>query len=283
MNFYNWILLFILSILWGGSFYFIETSLVYFSVEQIVFFRVFFAALAILLILFIQKIKIIFDLKLWAMFFVMGCLNNVIPFLSFAYAQETITASLASLFNATTPIFTATLAHFLTKDEKISKFKLIGITIGFIGMVILLLPKGFGNLEIAGIFGILGAVSYAFAGVFGKRLKDYNPIFNVFGMLSASSIIMYILFFDSIHSTSIDSLFNFTDLILLAIFSTAIAYIIYFRLLFSVGAVKLLLVTYLIPISASILGIFLLNEEFTLNMILGSIIIFISLYLINRR
>ncbi len=76
------------------------------------------SAFFILLVLFIKKIKIIFDLKLWAMFFVMGSLNNVIPFLSFTFAQESISASLASLFNATTPIFTALLAHLLTKDEK---------------------------------------------------------------------------------------------------------------------------------------------------------------------
>ena len=283
MNFNNWILLIVLSLVWGGSFYFIEKALVYFTFEQVVFFRVFFAAIFILIILFIKKIKIIFDLKLWAMFFVMGALNNVIPFLGITYAQESITASLASLFNATTPIFTALLAHLLTKDEKISPFKAIGILVGFIGMIILLLPKGFGNFELAGAFAIIAAISYAFAGVFGKKLKDHNPIFNVFGMLSASSVIMYCIFFPSINSLKIHSFYEFKDLILLAIVSTSIAYIIYFRLLFSVGAVKLLLVTYLIPISASILGIFLLDEEFTINMILGAVIIFISLWLINKK
>lgn len=283
MSLFNWVLLIALSIVWGGSFYFIEKALVYFTFEQVVFFRVFFAAIFILFVLFAKKIKIVFNLKLWFMFLVMGCLNNVIPFLAITYAQESITASLASLFNATTPIFTAILAHFMTKDEKLSSLKIVGILIGFIGMVILLLPRGFGNFEIAGIFALLGAVSYAFAGVFGKKLREYDPIFNVFGMLSASSLVMYVLFFASIHSIETASFYEFIDLILLAIFSTSIAYIIYFKLLFSVGAVKLLLVTYLIPISASLLGIFLLGEEFTLYMIFGAGAIFISLWLINKR
>jgi len=283
MSFNNWLLLITLSIVWGGSFYFVEKALFYFSFEQIVFFRVFFASLFILLVIFIKKIKIIFDIKLWLMFLVMGLLNNVIPFLAITYAQETITASLASLFNATTPIFTALLAHFLTKDEKLSLVKSNGILIGFAGMIVLLLPKGFGNFELAGVFAILGAISYAFAGVFGKKLKDYNPIFNVFGMLSASSLVMYFLFFSSINSVEVSSFYEFKDLILLAVVSTSIAYIIYFRLLFSVGAVKLLLVTYLIPISASILGIFLLGEEFTLSMLVGASTIFVSLWLINKR
>lgn len=283
MSLNNWILLITLSLVWGGSFYFVEKALVYFTFEQVVFFRVFFAALFILLVLFIKKIKIIFDLKLWAMFFVMGTLNNVIPFLGITYAQESITASLASLFNATTPIFTALLAHLLTKDEKISRLKAIGILIGFVGMIILLLPKGFGDFKLAGAFAIIAAISYAFAGLFGKKLKDYNPILNVFGMLSTSSVMMYIMFFPSINSLEVNSFYEFKDLILLAIVSTSIAYIIYFRLLFSVGAVKLLLVTYLIPISASILGIFLLDEEFTINMIFGTGVIFVSLWLINKK
>ena len=282
MSVNNWILLIVLSIVWGGSFYFIEKSLVYFTYEQVVFFRVFFAALFIFAVLLIKMIKIIFDAKLWGMFFIMGSLNNVIPFLAITYAQESITASLASLFNATTPIFTAILAHFLTKDEKLSTLKVIGILTGFIGMIILLLPKGFGNFELAGVFAIMGAISYAFAGVFGKKLKEYDPILNVFGMLSASSIIMYFIFFPSINGLEVKSFYEFTDLILLAIVSTSIAYIIYFRLLFSVGAVKLLLVTYLIPVTASILGIFLLNEEFTVNMVIGTGVIFISLWLINK-
>ncbi len=283
MSLNNWILLITLSLVWGGSFYFVEKALVYFTFEQVVFFRVFFASLFILIVLFIKKIKIIFDLKLWGMFFIMGALNNVIPFLGITYAQESITASLASLFNATTPIFTALLAHLLTKDEKISRLKAIGILVGFVGMIILLLPKGFGNFELAGAFAIIAAISYAFAGVFGKKLKDYNPILNVFGMLSASSVMMYIMFFPSINSLEVNSFYEFKDLILLAVVSTSIAYIIYFRLLFSVGAVKLLLVTYLIPISASILGIFLLDEEFTINMIFGTGVIFVSLWLINKK
>lgn len=283
MSLFNWVLLIALSIVWGGSFYFIEKALVYFSFEQVVFFRVFFATIFILFVLFVKKIKIVFNLKLWFMFLVMGCLNNVIPFLAITYAQESITASLASLFNATTPIFTAILAHFLTQDEKLSSLKIVGILVGFIGMVILLLPKGFGNFEIAGIFALLGAVSYAFAGVFGKKLRKYDPILNVLGMLSASSLVMYVLFFASIHSIKATSFYEFIDLILLAIFSTSIAYIIYFKLLFSVGAVKLLLVTYLIPISALLLGIFLLGEEFTLYMLFGAGAIFISLWLINKR
>ncbi len=283
MSFKNWTLLIGLSLLWGGSFYFIEKALIHFSFEQVVFFRVFFASLVIFIVIVVQRIPFIFNLKVWGAFLVMGLLNNVIPFLAITYAQESITASLASLFNATTPIFTAIFAHFLTNDEKVSKEKIVGILLGFIGMGILLSPQGFGNFEFMAVFAILGAVSYAFAGIFGKRLKKYPPLFNVFGMLSSSTIVMYMLFSTTIYKVTANSIYEFNDIFLLAILSTALAYVIYFRLLFSVGAVKLLLVTYLIPISASLLGVLFLNEVFSITMVLGALFIFVSLGLINKK
>ena len=283
MSFKNWLLLILLSLVWGGSFYFVENAFEHFTFEQIVFFRVFFATLFILAVLIVKKIKIVLSLKLWMTFLVMSCLNNVIPFLAITYAQETITASLASLFNATTPIFTAILANFLTKDEKLTWLKSIGILVGFVGMIILLQPDAFSTFESASFFAIAGAISYACAGVYGKRLKEHDPMLSVFGMLSCSSLIIYILFSSSINAVDVSSLYAWQDLIWLALFSTTIAYIIYFKLLFSIGAVKLLLVTYLIPISASFLGVFLLDEKFTSSMIVGSGFIFASLWLINKE
>ncbi len=282
MSIANFGLLFLLSILWGGSFYFVEKSLLYFSFEQVVFFRVFFAAIAILIFLIIKKVKWNFSLKLWLIFLLMGVLNNVIPFLSFTYAQEYITASSASIFNATTPIFTALFAHLLTKDERLSKNKIIGIFIGFIGIVVLVFPKASLSIELPILFALIGPISYAFAGIFGKILKGTDPLYSVFGMLTCSSIIMYAIFHDSITFSQISNFGEISDLLMLAVFSTTIAYIIYFRLLFIIGAVKLLLVTFLIPISASFLGIFLLDEVFTTNMYIGSFFVFFALILILK-
>lgn len=283
MSIINFGLLFILSLLWGGSFYFIEKALLYFSFEQIVFFRVFFAALTMLLFLIIKRVKFDFSIKLWLSFFIMGFINNVIPFLAFTYAQEGITASSASIFNATTPIFAALFAHLLTKDEKLTKVKSLGIMIGFIGIIILIFPEEGFSLDKYVIFALIAPISYAFGGIFGKLLKGINPLFSAFGMLSCSSLITYGVFHESILEANIQSYYQINDLILLAIFSTAIAYIIFFRLLALVGAVKVLLVTFLIPISASLLGVFLLNEVFTINMYIGASLVFIALFLIMKE
>lgn len=282
MSVKNFGLLFLLSFLWGGSFYFIEKALLYFSFEQIVFFRVFFAALTMLFIVLVKRVKFDFSVKLWLTFLVMGILNNVIPFLAFTYAQEGITASAASIFNATTPIFAALFAHFLTKDEKLTKLKLLGILIGFVGIVILIFPHESLSIDEHVLFAIIAPISYAFAGIFGKILKGKDPLFSSFGMLTCSSLIMYLVFYKSVNASRIDGFYQISDLLLLAIFSTAIAYMIFFRLLSSVGAVKVLLVTFLIPISASFFGVVLLGEVFTTNMYIGTLSVFLALFLIMK-
>lgn len=282
MSIINFGLLFLLSVLWGGSFYFVEKALVYFSFEQVVFFRVFFAALTMLIVLIVKRVKFDFSLKLWLLFVVMGLINNVIPFLAFTHAQEGITASAASIFNATTPIFTALFAHLFTKDEKLTKLKSLGILIGFIGIIILVMPKNGVSLDTYVLFALIAPISYSFAGIIGKLLKGVNPLFSAFGMLSCSSLIMYLVFYRSIQNTSLHYFYQMNDILLLAVFSTAFAYVIYFKLLSAIGAVKLLLVTFLIPISASTLGVFLLNEVFTTNMYIGASSIFASLFLIIK-
>ncbi len=281
MSIKNWILLSVLSILWGASFYFIEKALENFSFEKVVFFRVFFATLFVYVYILLKKIKIILSLKAFVLFTIMACLNNIFPFLLITHAQESISASLASIFNATTPIFTALLSHFIFKNEKLKPLKFIALILGFIGIMILLFPSSTMNFQSASLFALLGAVSYALAGTFGRYLKEYNPILSVFYMLFCSSCILFIIFYKNIITLDITSYAIFNNVLLLAFFSTFIAYIIYFKLLFSVGAVKLLLVTYLIPISASLLGIIFLNERFTLNMLIASLFILLSLYLIN--
>ena len=282
MSIINFGLLCILSIFWGGSFYFVEKALVYFSFEQVVFFRVFFAALTMLIVLIVRRVKFDFSIKLWLLFLVMGIVNNVIPFLAFTHAQEGISASSASIFNATTPIFTALFAHLFTKDEKLTKFKSLGIFIGFIGIIVLVMPNEGVSLDTYVLFALIAPISYSFAGIIGKLLKGVNPLLSAFGMLSCSSLIMYVVFHSSIQNASIHSFHQMSDILLLAVFSTAIAYVIYFKLLSDIGAVKLLLVTFLIPISASVLGVFLLNEVFTTNMYIGVSFVFASLFLIIK-
>lgn len=283
MRLYHWISLVSLSFLWGASFYFTEKALLYFSFEQITFLRIVIADFFIFCVLLIKKIPLRFSIKLLGIFILLGLFNNVIPFLGFTYAQESITASLASLCNATTPIFTVILAHFFTKDEKLTFKTALGILLGFIGMVILFNPSNTLSFEYGTFIALFSAFSFAVAGIFGKLLKGYDPLLSSFGMLSASSLILLLIFPTEIISIEFTSWIVWQDILFLAIFSTAIAYMIYFRLLFTIGAVKLLSVTYLVPISGILLGVWLLGETISYTMMIGAVFIFISLWIVNHE
>jgi len=283
----NWFLLLILSILWGGSFFFVEVALEDLQPFTLVFYRIFFAALALTAVIYCKGQKLPTALNIWGLFFVMGLLNNVIPFALIVWGQTQITGSVASILNAATPIFTVLVAHFMTQDERLSLNKIIGILLGFTGVYLLMVPtleegltfKSYGQIAILG-----ATISYAFAGVWGKRLKSCAPSVNASGMLICSSIIMLplVIIFDqpfevTLHTSTILSVAA------IAFLSTALAYILYFQILASAGATNLLLVTFLVPVSAMALGILILGEHVHFMALLGMAVIFSGLAFIDGR
>ncbi|MCC3304015.1 DMT family transporter [Sneathiella sp. HT1-7] len=282
-----WLILLTLSVLWGGTFFFIELALVDFTPLTIVCLRVLLAALALFTYLKLKGEAIPRDLSLWVIFMVMGLLNNIIPFSLIVWGQTHITGSVASILNATTPLFAVILAHFLTADEKLNRHKFLGVLIGFGGVVVMMQPslaEGF-NFESIGQIAILGAaLSYGFAGIWGKRLKGTSALVNAFGMLACSSVIMLpvALIVDEPFAASPDWT-SLSAVVALAIFGTALAYIFYFQLLALAGAVNLLLVTFLIPVTALLLGVGILSEAIHPLSLVGTAIIFAGLALIDGR
>ena len=287
MSLRAWAILLFLSFLWGGTFFFIELALVDFTPFTIVCLRVLIAALALLTYLKVKGEAIPRDLALWGVFMVMGVLNNIIPFSLIVWGQTHITGSIASILNATTPLFAVILAHFFTADEKLTRHKLFGVLTGFAGVVVMMQPSlkdGF-SFESVGQIAILGAaLSYGFAGIWGKRLKETSALVNAFGMLACSSVIMLplALILDQPFTAS-PGWISLSAVIALAIFGTALAYILYFRLLALAGAVNLLLVTFLIPVTALLLGVGVLNEAIHPLALVGTAIIFTGLALIDGR
>ncbi len=287
MSLRAWVILLLLSFLWGGTFFFIELALVDFTPFTIVCLRVVIAALALYSYLKLKGEAIPRDLRLWGIFLVMGLLNNIIPFSLIVWGQTHITGSVASILNATTPLFAVILAHFLTTDETLNRHKLLGVLIGFGGVVVMMQPsmaEGF-NFESIGQLAILGAaLSYGFAGIWGKRLKGTSALVNAFGMLACSSVIMLpvALIVDEPFAASPDWI-SLSAVVALAIFGTALAYIFYFRLLALAGAVNLLLVTFLIPVTALLLGVGVLDEAIHPLALVGTAIIFAGLALIDGR
>jgi drug/metabolite transporter (DMT)-like permease len=283
----EWWLLIILSVFWGGSFFFVEVALLDFQPFTLVFLRVAIAALILVGVVHLTGKRIPASFKTWSGYVVMGMLNNAIPFSLIVWGQTRIESGVASILNATSPIFTVLLAHFLTSDERLTTKNIMGVLIGFIGVYLMMKPEltdGFSWRDLGQVAVLAGAVSYSFAAIFGKRFKDIPAVVNSAGMLICSSIIMLplVVIIDSPWSVR-PSLEALSAVLGIAIISTAIAYLLYFHLLATAGATNVLLVTFLIPISALLLGVGILGEVIKVLEYVGMGCIFLGLIIIDGR
>ena len=286
----EWLLLIILSILWGGSFFFIGVAVDGLPPFTIVVLRVGLAAIALNLFVLARGLRMPTGKTLLLAFLSMGLLNNVVPFSLIVWGQTHIASGLASILNATTPFFTIIVAHFLTQDEKISKERLIGVLIGFVGVVFIIGPEAlsdFGTNVFAQLAVLGAAIAYAFAGVFGRRFKRLGstPLLTATGQVTASTIILLplALIVDQPWTLPMPGWQVWGAILGLALFSTALAYLIYFRILSTAGATNLLLVTFLIPVSAILLGTLVLGEQLEAKHFAGMAFLGIGLAIIDGR
>lgn len=290
MTLQDWALLFLLSVLWGGSFFFVAVAVEELPPLTVVALRTGLAALALIVILRVQGEAWPFAKGAIAAFFVMGLLNNLLPFSLLFWAQTMIPSGLASILNATTPIFSIIVAHFLLADERMATNKAIGILFGFLGVVVLLGGDLLNGASIAslGMLACLGAaLAYGFAGVYGRRFKtmELTATQVAFGQVVATTIMMVpiISIIDRPWTLLPPSVPVVASVLALAIVSTALAYVIFFRILASAGAVNVALVTLLVPVSAILLGTLILGEELAARHYAGMGLIGIGLLAIDGR
>jgi len=290
MNGHEWLLLITLSILWGGAFFFVGIAVDALPPFTIVALRVSIAAIVLSGIVYLSGLILPSDRSIWAAFLAMGLLNNVIPFSLIVWGQTQIGSGLASILNATTPLFTVVAAHFLTRDEKLTKARLAGILIGFSGVIIMIGHEalyGLGENMFAQLAILGAALSYSFAGIFGRRFQKMgiNPLVTATGQVCASSVLLIplALFVDQPWNIPLPGWEVVGAVLGLALFSTSLAYILYFRILSTAGATNVLLVTLLIPLSAIVLGSTFLGEQLELKHFLGMGLISFGLLAIDGR
>ena len=279
-----WLWLLSLTVLWGGSFFFAKVALAELGPFTVAFARVSLAALALALVVPLPQ-----DAP-WRTYFAMGFLNNALPFCLIFWGQTEIAVGLASIINATTPLFTLVVAHFLTPDEKIDRTKIAALLIGLVGVVVLIGPDALiGGAALWAQMACLGAaLSYAFAGVYGRRFRRMGiaPAEAAAGQVTASAVLILpiMLVVDQPWTLSAPpSLTVWLALAGLALLSTALAYVLYFRILAAAGATNLLLVTLLIPVPATLLGSAVLGEQLEPRQFAGMALIGLGLVLIDGR
>jgi drug/metabolite transporter (DMT)-like permease len=290
MNRGEWLTLVSLSVFWGGSFFFVGVQVKVLPPLTIVSLRVGLAAIILNVLLTALGKRMPLTASAWRAFFGMGLLNNAIPFCLVVWGQSHIASGLAAILNATTPIWTVIVAHFLTDDEKITANRLLGIAIGFLGVAVLIGPdslQGLGANVLAQVAVLLAAVSYAFAGVYGRRFRrmGIEPIMTATGQVTASAIVLVPLavLVDAPSTLALPPWPVWGAAIGSAVFSTALGYILYFRILATAGATNLLLVTFLIPVSAILMGTYGLGEHLGFRHFAGLVCIGTGLAAIDGR
>ena len=283
----EWAMLILLSVIWGGSFFFVAVALRGLQPVTLVFLRVSIAAAILTVVVYAGGKRLPKSAGTWLGFLLLGALNNAIPFSLIAWGQTRIDSGIASILNATTPIFAVLLAHFLTRDERMTIHKLMGVGIGFLGVLVLFQPQlkngfswqGFGQVAV-----LAAAMCYSLAGIYGKRFKSLPPVVTASGMLTCSSFLMLppvlAVGLPAAGRISLDVMAAVGGL---AVVSTAAAYLLYFRILSTAGATNVLLVTFLIPVSALVFGVGILGEVLQANDIAGMACIFAGLAIIDGR
>lgn len=283
----EWALLALLAFLWGGSFLFAKIAVAEIPPASLVLGRVGLAAIALIIVVAALRIPVPWSWPLVGQFLVMGVLNNIVPFGLIFWGQRAIDAGLAAILNATTPVFTVLLAHVLTRDEKLTPSRLAGVALGLLGVSVLIGPAAMMRFDLAAVsqLAIIGAaLSYGFAGIYGRRFRGLPPILPAAGMLCGSSLVALpiALYLDRPWTLAI-SVPTGASVAALALASTAFAYILYFRILARAGATNLQLVTLLVPISAMALGALVLGERLAWNAFAGMVLIFLGLAAIDGR
>lgn len=290
MGLVQWSMLVVLSILWGGSYFFVEIALLEWSPLLIVAVRVAIATVVIWGVVLAAGLPIPQTRSAWMALLWMGLINNVVPFLLIVWGQKEIESGLAAILNAAAPIFTVIVAGIWLKDEPLTRSKLLGAALGLIGVVVLIGPSALAGISanLVAQLAVLGAaLSYAFAGVYARRFPrmGIDPIVAAAGQLLMSSLVLIALAltFESPGQLLESSARTWMAVALMAVFSTALAYILYFRLLATAGATNAILVTLLIPVTAILLGTIILGERLEWGHFLGMIVIGLGLSVIDGR
>lgn len=288
MSLRNWILLLCLGAIWGGSFLFAKVAVAEIPPFVLVFLRVSSACLVLLAILWAQRLLRSFPLHLAGAFLVMGLLNNAIPFSLLFWGQTEIGAGLASILNATTPVFTVLVAGLLTGQEPLPWTKIAGVALGVAGVTVMLSGSLSGLVQEplwAQLCCLGAALSYAFAATYARRFRSIPPQIAAAGQLMGSSLIMLpvALVTGSSWSLSATSPAAWANVAALGVAATAFAYLIYFKLLADAGATNASLVTLLVPASALFFGWLLLDETLSALQLGGFSLLLSGLIVLDGR
>jgi len=279
MEFKDWILLFALAAIWGSAFMFIKISAVDFGPILLVTLRLLIAGLVFMPLLLRHKYRLLFKSHLPGIF-IIAIISNALPFTLFAFASLGATSNMLGILNGTTAFITTVIAYFWL-NESISTKQVIGLGLGFIGILILVNPANGSTTILASICALIGSVCYAFNATYLQKYHSNSnkKVLIGWSMLFGGLMMMPIAAFNL--PNALPSINSFLALLWLAVVSTGIGYLVFVRLIDKIGAVKTATLTYLLPVFSIIWGAIFLEEQITLIIFGGFIFVMMGMYFAN--
>ncbi len=284
----HWLVFITLGAIWSSSFLWIKIGVQEIGPMALTAFRMLFGAVTAVAIGVYQKVEWPRDLKTWLIFAVLGPASLAVPIFFISWGEQTIDSAVASILNATTPLFTIFIAHFVLQDDKMTVQKTLGLLIGFVGTVVLLsedLAVGAQSSVIGQAAVILASIFYAGSAVFGRKFTQH-----VEGTARGAMLLLTSAIFMWIVGPLAEKPFEFPSLPLtwiailwLGILGSGLAVLMLWYLIHEVGPTRATLVTYLFPVGGVILGVLFLNEHLSWQLLAGSLLIILSLVVVNWK
>ncbi len=285
-----WLELLLLGLIWGSSFFFIAIGVAAIPPLSLSAVRIVLAALTLWLVMALRAPRAPIPPGLWPAFAVMGVLNNVVPFTLIIWSQQYLSAGLAAIVIATTPLMGVLVAGLSLADERLTAAKLAGSVTGLAGVVLIVGSeslRGAGDKLLPLAACLLAALSLALAGVWGRRFARAGvaPLTSASAQLRISTVFMIPLavLFERPWQLPMPNATVWAAVIALAVLSTAVAYVLYFRILASAGATNMLLVNLLVPLPAIALGVTFLDETLAGAHVAGLALVGLGLTLVDGR
>lgn len=277
-----------LALIWGSGFFWIRLSLDGFSPVQLTFARLALGALVLAAVVSVRRLEWPRGKGVWSHLAVAALISNAIPYGLFAYAEQSVPSSLAGSLNATTPLWTAVIAFCAGADRPMGARRVVGLLVGFAGAVVLLSPWNSDHAStVAGLLACIGAsISYGLSYVYQARYltnRGLSPLVLAAGQLVASTVLLTIPLAIGGGQTIRWSVVSVTALLVLGVLGTGLAYVINFALITSEGATGASVVTYLVPVTAALLGVVVLGEPWAWFSVAGLIAILVGVHMARRR
>src|SRR5512147_1546061 len=253
----------------------------------LVAFRTLFGLLFGITVILIQRAQLPRSLKAWTPVLILGVTNVAIPFFLISWGEQLIDSAVAAILDATVPLFTILIAHYLLRDDKMTVPKVLGLLTGFAGVVILMskdIGASFGSV-LGQLAVVLASAFYAGSAVYARRTTEHTPgILRSAGPLVSATAVMWLATPLVESPVKIPQLgITWIALLFLGILGSGLAFVLSYYLIHNIGPTRTTMVTYLFPLGGILLGVIFLHEQLTWQLLVGGILVIASLVVANWR